>query len=52
MLNTTLLDVYTDYLITSFSLVTATGLSAAINHQYSHESKTVSSAEPACVHAD
>lgn len=40
MLNTTLLDVYTDYLITSFSLVTATGLSAALNHQYSHDQIT------------
>jgi hypothetical protein len=40
MLNTTLLDVYTDYLITSFSLTTATGLSAAVNHQYSHDQIT------------
>lgn len=40
MLNTTVLDVYTDDLITSCSLVTATGLSAAIDHQYSHDQIT------------
>lgn len=40
MLNVKLLDVYTDYLITSFSLTTATGLSAAVNHQYSHDQIT------------
>ena len=40
MLNHKLLDVYTDYLVTSFSLATATGLSAAINNQYSHDQIT------------
>jgi hypothetical protein len=40
MLNVKLLDVYTDYLITSCSLTTATGLSAAVNHQYSHDQIT------------
>lgn len=40
MLNTKILDLYTDYLITSFSLVTATGLSAVVNEQYSHDQIT------------
>lgn len=40
MLNTNLLDLYTDYLLTSFSAVTATGLSAAVNEQYSHDQIT------------
>jgi hypothetical protein len=40
MLNTQLLDVYTDYLLTSFSAVTATGLSKAVNHAYSHDQIT------------
>ncbi len=40
MLNNQLLDVYTDYLLTSFSFVTATGLSNALNHAYSHDQIT------------
>lgn len=40
MLNTKILDLYTDYLLTSFSAVTATGLSAAVNEQYSHDQIT------------
>jgi hypothetical protein len=40
MLNNTLRDLYTDYLLTSFSLVTATGLSEAVNEQYSHDQIT------------
>jgi hypothetical protein len=40
MLNNKLLDLYTDYLITSFSLTTATGLSAAVNEHYSHDQIT------------
>jgi len=40
MLNKQLLDVYTDYLLTSFSAVTATGLSKAMNHVYSHDQIT------------
>lgn len=40
MLNTKLLDLYTDYLLTSFSLATATGLSDVMKHQYSHDQIT------------
>lgn len=40
MFNTKLLDLYTDYLLTSFSFVTATGLSAMMKHQYSHDQIT------------
>ena len=40
MLNKTLLDLYTDYLVSSFSLVTATGLSELVNGQYSHDQIT------------
>lgn len=40
MLNANLLDVYTEYLITSFSLTTTTGLSTAVNHQFSHDQIT------------
>jgi len=37
MENPQLLDIYTDYLLSSFSLVTATGLSEALDKQYSHD---------------
>ena len=37
MLNTKLLDLYTDYLLTSWSLVTATGLAELLHPQYSHD---------------
>src|SRR5512137_2695189 len=40
MFNTKLLDLYTDYLLTSFSFVTAMGLSAMMKHQYSHDQIT------------
>jgi hypothetical protein len=40
MLNKHLLDVYTDYLLTSFSLVTATGLSKMLDNHYSHDQIT------------
>jgi hypothetical protein len=35
-----LLDLYSDYLLSSFSLVTATGLSTVLNHGYSHDKIT------------
>lgn len=35
-----LLDLYSDYLITSFSLTTATGLSALVDNTYSHDQIT------------
>jgi len=35
-----LLDLYSDYLITSFSLVTATGLSSLVDGSYSHDQIT------------
>lgn len=35
-----LLDLYSDYLITSFSLTTATGLSALVDNAYSHDQIT------------
>ena len=40
MLNNQLLDLYTDYVIASFSLTTATGLSADVNEQYRHDQIT------------
>jgi hypothetical protein len=40
MLNPKLLDLYTDYLVSSFSLATATGLSELVNGQYSHDQIT------------
>ena len=40
MLDKQLLDVYTDYLLTSFSCVTATGLSKAVDYAYSHDQIT------------
>ena len=35
-----LLDLYSDYLISSFSLTTATGLSALVDNAYSHDQIT------------
>jgi hypothetical protein len=35
-----LLDLYSDYLITSFSLTTATGLSELVDQAYSHDQIT------------
>ncbi|MCB0207783.1 MAG: IS701 family transposase, partial [Anaerolineae bacterium] len=35
-----LLDLYSDYLITSFSLATATGLSNLVDNAYSHDQIT------------
>ena len=35
-----LLDLYSDYLITSFSLATATGLSSLVDGSYSHDQIT------------
>ena len=35
-----LLDLYSDYLITSFSLTTATGLSSLVDGNYSHDQIT------------
>lgn len=40
MLNKKILDLYTDYLISSFSQTTATGLSAVLNQSYSHDKIT------------
>jgi len=40
MKNSDMLDVYTDYLITSFSHTTATGLSAMLDGQVSHDKVT------------
>lgn len=40
MKNPHLLDLYTDYLMSSFSLTTATGLSEIMNGQYSHDQIT------------
>jgi hypothetical protein len=40
MCDAKLVDLYTDYLLTSFSLVTATGLSAMTQQQYSHDQIT------------
>jgi len=37
MKNPELLDIYSDYLLSSFSLVTATGLSTLLNSGYSHD---------------
>ena len=37
MLNTKLLDLYTDYLLTSWSLVTATGVAELLQPQYRHD---------------
>lgn len=37
MKNPQLLDLYTDYLLSSFSLVTATGLSEVLDKRYSHD---------------
>ena len=35
-----ILNIYSDYLICSFSYITATGLSAAVNEQISHDKIT------------
>ncbi len=40
MINKELLDLYTDYLVSSFSQTTATGLSALVNNAYSHDKIT------------
>ncbi len=40
MLNKEMLDLYTDYLISSFSYVTATGLSDMVDGVYSHDQIT------------
>lgn len=40
MVDKLLLDLYTDYLISSFSLTTATGLSDMLDHAYSHDKIT------------
>jgi hypothetical protein len=37
MKNDKLLDLYSDYLISSFGQTTATGLSALLNHEISHD---------------
>lgn len=37
MKNEKLLDLYSDYLISSFGQTTATGLSALLNHEISHD---------------
>jgi len=37
MKNPELLDLYSDYLISSFTLVTATGLSQLLDNGYSHD---------------
>ncbi len=40
MKNVQILDLYTDYLMASFSLTTATGLANVINNRYSHDQIT------------
>jgi hypothetical protein len=39
-MNKTLLDLYSDYLLSSFSLATATGLASLVDHAYSHDQIT------------
>lgn len=39
-MNKALLDLYSDYLLSSFSLATATGLAALVNQAYSHDQIT------------
>jgi len=39
-INTDMLDLYSDYLMSSFSYTTATGLSALLDHQISHDRVT------------
>ena len=39
-MNKTLLDLYSDYLLSSFSLATATGLAAMVDQAYSHDQIT------------
>lgn len=45
-MNKELLDLYSDYLLSSFSLVTATGLSEMVDHAYSHDQITRFLGEP------
>jgi len=46
-MNKALLDLYSDYLLSSFSLATATGLSSAVDEAYSHDQITRFLGEPA-----
>src|SRR5512134_589269 len=39
-MNKVLLDLYSDYLLSSFSLATATGLACLVDHAYSHDQVT------------
>ena len=39
-MNKTLLDLYSDYLLSSFSLATATGLASMVDNAYSHDQVT------------
>jgi len=39
-MNKALLDLYSDYLLSSFSLATATGLSSVVDQAYSHDQIT------------
>jgi hypothetical protein len=39
-MNKTLLDLYSDYLLSSFSLATATGLASMVDKAYSHDQIT------------
>jgi hypothetical protein len=39
-MNKTLLDLYSDYLLSSFSLATATGLASMVDNAYSHDQIT------------